>query len=110
MSEDQARGNSCHCKSAAGHLTEREIEVLLLVASGQHNKQIALALGISTRTVDHHLRAMLVRAGANSRAELIARCYVAGILDRGTWPPAWSGAHCLTCVGQRRPCPSRDRL
>jgi DNA-binding NarL/FixJ family response regulator len=110
MSEDQARGSSCHCQSTAGHLTEREIEVLVLVASGQHNKQIAQALGISTRTVDHHLRAMLARAGAHSRADLIARCYVAGILDRAAWPPAGSGACCLTCVAQRRSRPSRDRL
>jgi DNA-binding CsgD family transcriptional regulator len=95
MSDDQARGNSCRCRSAAGHLTEREVEVLLLVASGRHNKQIAQVLGISTRTVDHHLRAMLLRAGADTRAELIARCYVAGILDHGSWPPAWSGSSCL---------------
>ena len=88
---DRVRGSSGGGKPGSNHLTEREIEVLVLVASGQHNKQIAQVLGISTRTVDHHLRAMLLRAGASSRAELIARCYVAGILAGDRWPPAWSG-------------------
>jgi DNA-binding NarL/FixJ family response regulator len=59
------------------------------------NSQIARTLGISTRTVEQHFVAMRRRAGAASRGELIARCYAAGILDQGVWPPGWSGARCL---------------
>ena len=60
-------------------------------------------LGISTRTVDHHLRTMLRRAGAQSRVELVARCYAAEIMVAGTWPPAWSGGRCLAEPGSSRP-------
>jgi|CZKT01.1.fsa_nt_gi DNA-binding CsgD family transcriptional regulator len=95
MPQDQGRGRPCRCQSGADHLTDREIEVLVLVAAGRHNKQIAQELGISTRTVDHHLRTMLRRARAETRSELVARCYAAGILMAGTWPPGWSGGRCL---------------
>jgi DNA-binding CsgD family transcriptional regulator len=95
MAQDHARGGICRCQSGADHLTDRELEVLLLVAVGKHNKEIAKVLGISTRTVDHHLRTMLRRASVQGRAELVARCYAAGIMVAGTWPPAWSGSRCL---------------
>jgi DNA-binding NarL/FixJ family response regulator len=35
-------------------LTEREIEVLRLLATGEGNKKVALAMGVSTRTVESH--------------------------------------------------------
>jgi DNA-binding CsgD family transcriptional regulator len=95
MLQDHARGMPCRCRPGADHLTDREVEVLLLVAAGRHNNEIAQALGISTRTVDHHLRTMLRRAAAASRVELVARCYAAGIMIPGGWPPIWSGSRCL---------------
>lgn len=39
---------------ASTRLTEREEEVLELLAQGLHNKQVALRLGISARTVERH--------------------------------------------------------
>ena len=100
MAQDHARGRLCRCRSGAGHLTDREVEVLLLVAVGKHNKEIAKVLGISTRTVDHHLRTMLRRASVQGRAELVARCYAAEIMIAGIWPPAWSGSRCLAWPGE----------
>ncbi len=100
MPQDHAGGNPRRCQPGTDHLTDREVEVLLLVAAGRRNKQIAEQLGISTRTVDHHLRAMLRRAGALSRAELVARCYAAGIMIPQAWPPAWSGRRCLSTGGR----------
>ena len=88
------RGTPCRC----AQLTDREIEVLLLAAAGLQNRVIARSLGISIRTAEQHLETMLRRAGAKSRGELIARCYAAGVLLTGMWPPAWSGKHCL-CIG-----------
>jgi predicted DNA-binding transcriptional regulator len=70
--------------------------VLPLVAAGMSNEQIARVLSISIRTVDQHVATMLRRADAANRAELVARCYAAGIMREGTWPPAWSGQRCLT--------------
>jgi DNA-binding CsgD family transcriptional regulator len=107
MAQDHARGRHRRCQSDADHLTDREVDVLLLVALGKHNKEIAQVLGISTRTVDHHLRTMLRRAGAQSRVELVARCYAAEIMVAGTWPPAWSGSRCLAEPGSFGPAPGR---
>ncbi len=112
MAQDHARGRLCRCRSGADHLTDREVEVLLLVAVGKHNKEIAKVLGISTRTVDHHLRTMLRRAGVQGRAELVARCYAAEIMIAGIWPPAWSGSRCLAWPGDPKtePQPRRGGL
>jgi DNA-binding NarL/FixJ family response regulator len=49
-------------------LTGREVEVLRLVARGQTNKQIAQALTLSERTVDHHIRHIYTKIGVSTRA------------------------------------------
>jgi len=51
-----------------GGLTEREAEVLRLVARGQTNRQIAEELVLSERTVAHHLDRIFTRLGVASRA------------------------------------------
>jgi DNA-binding NarL/FixJ family response regulator len=93
----------CGCGSRnPDHLTPRQVDILVLIASGFANSRIALTLGVSTRTVDQHVATMLRRSGAQNRAELIARCFAMEILvaDAGVWPPEWSGRTCLT---PRRP-------
>jgi DNA-binding NarL/FixJ family response regulator len=52
-------------------LTERESEVLQLLAQGLANKQIAASLGISEHTVKFHVSAIFSKLGANSRTEAI---------------------------------------
>jgi DNA-binding NarL/FixJ family response regulator len=49
-------------------LTDREIEVLALVAQGYGNKQIAAELFISTNTVKRHLKSIFSKLDVNSRA------------------------------------------
>jgi DNA-binding NarL/FixJ family response regulator len=51
------------------HLTPREEEVLALVGQGLANKQIALRLGISEKTVKAHLTSVFQRIGVFSRTE-----------------------------------------
>jgi two-component system, NarL family, response regulator DegU len=51
--------------------SEREMEVLRLVAEGMTNKEIAHTLDISSRTVQNHLANMFKKAGSASRTELI---------------------------------------
>ncbi len=52
-------------------LTQREREILVLVANGAANKQIADKLHCSPRTVETHLSRLFLRSGARSRAELV---------------------------------------
>ena len=49
-------------------LTVREVEVLKLVVAGLMNRQIAERLGVSTRTVDAHLRSIYAKLGVKSRS------------------------------------------
>jgi DNA-binding NarL/FixJ family response regulator len=52
-----------------GGLTEREMEVLRLIADGQSNKQIARQLCITVRTAGFHVGNILHKLGAASRVE-----------------------------------------
>jgi HD-GYP domain-containing protein (c-di-GMP phosphodiesterase class II) len=49
-------------------LTDREVEVLRLLARGRSNKEIASSLGISARTAQHHVIHIYGKIGRNSRA------------------------------------------
>jgi DNA-binding CsgD family transcriptional regulator len=53
-------------------LTRREREVALLVGRGLTNRQIALDLSVSERTVENHVRKILKRLGFSSRAGIAA--------------------------------------
>ena len=54
-------------------LSKREKEVLRLVLQGKSNKQIALSLGISIRTVEFHLKNIYAKFQVSSRIELILK-------------------------------------
>ena len=60
-------------------LTEREAEVLELVARGLPNPAIADALFLSVKTVQNRVSDLLTKVGAGSRAELVARARDAGL-------------------------------
>ena len=53
---------------AALNLTEREIEVLTLLAQGMGNKEIAANLFITTNTVKRHLKSIYAKLDVNTRA------------------------------------------
>jgi DNA-binding NarL/FixJ family response regulator len=52
-------------------LTQRETEILGLIAKGLASKQIAGMLSISENTVSNHRKNMLAKMGAKSSAELV---------------------------------------
>jgi DNA-binding CsgD family transcriptional regulator len=56
------------------HLTERELQIIQLVAKGHANKQIADRLHISEWTVSTHLRRIFTKLGVDSRAAMVYQC------------------------------------
>ena len=54
-----------------GPLTERELEVLGLLAKGMANKQIAAALGISEHTVKFHVSSIYTKLNVTNRTEAV---------------------------------------
>ena len=62
-------------------LTEREIDVLRQVASGNANKIIADKLEISEETVKSHMRKILSKLGANDRTHAVAIALKRGIIE-----------------------------
>lgn len=54
-------------------LSTRELQVMRLVVSGQTNQEIGVALGISPKTVQKHLRAVFTKFGVVSRVEAAVR-------------------------------------
>jgi DNA-binding CsgD family transcriptional regulator len=65
---------------AALGITRREAEILELVAAGLANKEIAVRLSLSPRTVEKHVESLLRKTGATSRTMLVA--------VTGPWPQA----------------------
>jgi DNA-binding CsgD family transcriptional regulator len=61
-------------------LTPRELEVLRLMARGQTNREIATALVVREGTVKYHVKNILRKLGATSRADAVAR------FVRSSWP------------------------
>jgi non-specific serine/threonine protein kinase len=69
-------------KQSRIHLTPRQTEVLRLVAAGKTDRQIALALVLSEKTVGRHLENIYTRLGVSSRAAatlIAAREGLAGV-------------------------------
>jgi DNA-binding NarL/FixJ family response regulator len=65
-------------------LTEREIEVLQLIAAGNSNKLIADALSIGEATVKSHVTNILSKLGANDRAHAVTIGLKRGIIELQT--------------------------
>lgn len=61
-------------------LTDRELEVLRLMASGYSNKQIAEALFLAEGTVKNHISMILAKLGARDRTSAVLRALRDGIL------------------------------
>jgi len=83
VSADQRRGVGprpvLRGERLAGGLTERQVEVLALVAEGHTDRQIAAALALSETTVGRHLTNIFRRLGVSSRAAATAFALRAGL-------------------------------
>lgn len=61
-------------------LSDRELEVVRLVAEGATNPQVARELYVSESTVKYHLRTAMRKLGAKDRTELVYRASARGLL------------------------------
>ena len=66
---------------ADSSLTEREIDVLRQIASGNANKIVADKLSISEETVKSHVKSILLKLGANDRTHAVTIAIKRGIID-----------------------------
>lgn len=64
-------------------LTDREREILALVATGADNAQIAEALFISPATVKTHLARIMSKTASHDRAQLVVLAYEGGLVTPG---------------------------
>ncbi|MFD0852758.1 response regulator transcription factor, partial [Actinomadura adrarensis] len=64
-------------------LTQREAEVLRLVAHGMSNAEIADALHLGTETVKTHVSAILAKLGVRDRIQAVIAAYESGFITPG---------------------------
>jgi DNA-binding NarL/FixJ family response regulator len=73
--------------SAAGSLSEREREVVRLVAAGLSNAEIASSLYLSEATIKSHITRILARLGLRDRVQVAVYAYEHGIVRPGHGTP-----------------------
>jgi DNA-binding CsgD family transcriptional regulator len=73
-------------------LTPRQLEVLVLMAEGLHNSEIAGRLSTTPKTIEHHVSAILAKLNARSRAEAVSVAHHLGIIAATTSPYPKSAA------------------
>ncbi|AEV85134.1 LuxR family transcriptional regulator [Actinoplanes sp. SE50] len=66
--------------AVAAHLTAREQQVLLLIARGRSNTEIAGQLRLSVPTVKTHVGRLLTKLAARDRAQLVVAAYESGLV------------------------------
>lgn len=75
------RGERVPTTTGPTALTERENEVLKLIAEGLSSKEIAAALTISVKTVERHRANILARLGMRDRTQLVRYAIRAGLVE-----------------------------
>lgn len=75
------RGRRPSTRANPAELTARELDVLRLVVAGKRNAEIADDLVVSTRTIDHHVSAILRKLGVRSRGDAAVAAIEGEFLD-----------------------------
>jgi HD-GYP domain-containing protein (c-di-GMP phosphodiesterase class II) len=82
----EAAGEKAPPRERPAGLTEREVEVVALLARGLQTKQVARALGIATKTADRHVQNAYRKMGVSSRAAATLFAAEHGLLPWGEFP------------------------
>jgi DNA-binding NarL/FixJ family response regulator len=70
--------------AALEELTPRELEVLVLIARGRSNREIASELVLSEATVKTHVKRVLAKLGVRDRVHAVVLAYESGLISPGT--------------------------
>jgi DNA-binding NarL/FixJ family response regulator len=76
---EQFATRSAERSTAVDHLTERERQVLLLIARGRSNHEISADLSISPETVKSHVKHIFAKLGVRDRAQAVIAAYESGL-------------------------------
>jgi DNA-binding NarL/FixJ family response regulator len=77
---DEMRMTTSDRTSHADDLSRREREILLLLAEGKSELEIAAALVLSPKTVATHIQNVLRKLGVHSRTQAVAAAYRDGLV------------------------------
>jgi DNA-binding NarL/FixJ family response regulator len=80
------RPSHANIHPALSELTDREREIMALVAQGLSNDQIAGQLFLSPLTVKTHVSRAMLKLGARDRAQLVVIAYQSGLVAPGDGP------------------------
>ena len=75
------RGPRRATRASPAGLTPRQTEILALVAAGLRNAEIAARLHVTSKTVEHHVSAILQKLGARTRAEAGVQAVSLALVD-----------------------------
>lgn len=64
--------SECDCEKKEQNLTDRECEILCLVAAGYSNKDIGQKLSVSENTIKYHIKKILNKLNVHNRTEAVA--------------------------------------
>ncbi len=90
MPKAHNRSNS----SCPATVSDRQLEVLVNIANGMADSEIAGKMLISPHTVVHHVRALQRLLMVNNRPSMISIAVAAGLLDASMWPIVATGSRC----------------
>lgn len=88
------------------HPTERQRQVLVLIAALMTTAEIARTLDLSANTVKDHILAMMATAGVDTRRAVVDIAKSQGLLDMSASPPRWIGCGCPIDRSRRQPSPT----